>query len=93
MEDYMIPCLNKRIFGFDCPGCGTQRSLNFLIHGDFVAAFHMFPAIYTTILMFVFVALHFIDKSRSYHKLIIYSAILNTSIVLGVYFYKIATII
>ncbi len=93
MEEYMIPCMNKKMFGFDCPGCGTQRALNFLIHGDFVAAFQMFPAIYTTILMLVFVGLHFVDKSRNYLKIVIYLAVLNTLIVLGVYFYKLATII
>jgi hypothetical protein len=44
LEDYMIPCMNKKLFGVECMGCGTQRALVLLLKGDFVAAFHMFPS-------------------------------------------------
>lgn len=89
MEEYMIPCMNKSIFGIDCMGCGTQRSLLLLLDGEFIEAFKMFPAIYTTILFFCFVLLHFIDKTRNYHKLLISFAILNASIMIISYFYKV----
>ncbi len=46
-EDYMLPCLNKKLFGVDCLGCGMQRSLLFIAKGEFVDAFKMYPAIYT----------------------------------------------
>lgn len=46
IENYMLPCFTKKIFGIDCPGCGIQRSLLFLAKGDFMAAFEMYPAIY-----------------------------------------------
>ncbi len=49
VKDYMLPCLNKRLFGLDCPGCGLQRSVLLLFKGEFVAAFHMYPAIFTLI--------------------------------------------
>ncbi len=49
LKDYMLPCFSKRLFGMDCPGCGLQRSLVFLFSGDFLAAFKMYPAIYTLI--------------------------------------------
>jgi hypothetical protein len=88
MEDYMIPCMNKKLFGVECFGCGTQRSLLLLIHGDFAGAFAMFPAIYTTILFFAVVGLHFIDKSRNYNKLIVSLAIINAVIMIVSYFYK-----
>ena len=52
IEDYMIPCLNKKFFGIDCPGCGLQRSVALLFRGEFVAAFQMYPAIYTLIPLF-----------------------------------------
>ena len=48
-EDYMLPCLNKKLFGFDCLGCGLQRSLSLLFHGDFLGALKMYPAVYTLI--------------------------------------------
>lgn len=49
IEDYMLPCFTKKIFGVDCPGCGVQRSVAFLLKGDFAAAFDMYPAIFTII--------------------------------------------
>lgn len=49
LKDYMLPCLNKKLLGLDCPGCGMQRSVDLLLHGEFMAAFKMYPAIYTLI--------------------------------------------
>ena len=46
MEKFMLPCLNKYLFGIECFGCGLQRSLLLMIKGDFYAAFLMYPAIY-----------------------------------------------
>lgn len=49
LEKYMLPCMNKKLFGIECPGCGLQRSIALLIKGDFAEAFFMYPAIYTLI--------------------------------------------
>lgn len=89
MDEYMIPCLSKKLFGIDCLGCGTQRALVMLFHGDFVAAFHMFPAIYTTLLFCFFVFLNVVDKSRNYNRLLIVLAIVNVTIMIISYIYKI----
>lgn len=88
MEEYMLPCINKSFFGIDCFGCGTQRAFVLLMKGEFVAAFDMFPAIYTSLLFFVFLGLHLVDKSRSYHKIVILLAIINAVIMVTSYFYK-----
>ena len=87
-EDFMLPCMNKSLFGIECFGCGTQRALLLVFKGEFVQAFYTFPAIYTTILFFVIIGLHFLDKSRDYHKVIIFLAILNAIIMIISYFYK-----
>lgn len=88
----MIPCINKKLFGYECLGCGTQRALVLLFKGEFNAAFHMFPAIFTTILFFAVLGLHFIDKSRNYHKVIISLAIINAVIMIISYIFKITNI-
>jgi hypothetical protein len=85
---YMFPCMNKQLFGIDCPGCGAQRAAVFIFKGDFISAFHMFPAIYTTIILFAFITLHIVDKSRKYHTIVIGTAILNGAIMLISYIYK-----
>ncbi len=88
MEDYMLPCMNKKLFGVECMGCGTQRAFLLLFEGDFVGAFKMFPPIYTTVLLFLFIGIHLIDKSRNYQKLIIGLAVSNAIIIVIAYFYK-----
>lgn len=88
MEEYMIPCFSKSLFGVECLGCGTQRSLLLLFQGEFIAAFKMFPAIYTTLFFFGFLFLHLIDKSRNYSKIVISLAITNAIIMIVAYYFK-----
>lgn len=33
-------CVFKRLTGYDCPGCGTQRALHALLHGRIAEAWH-----------------------------------------------------
>ena len=54
MEDGLLPCLNKQLFGLECPGCGLQRSVLLLFEGDFIGAFRMYPAIYPMMLLMIF---------------------------------------
>ena len=88
MEDYLLPCMFKKMFGFDCIGCGIQRSFLLLFKGQFLKAFYMYPAIYTTILFFIFIAFHLLEKKHSYHKIVISLAIINAIVMIIAYFYK-----
>lgn len=88
LEKYMLPCVSKSIFGVECLGCGSQRALVLVCKGNFIDAFKMYPAIYTTLLFFIFLGLHFFDKSRNYSKTTIQLAILNMIIMIVAYFYK-----
>jgi hypothetical protein len=88
MEDYMLPCLFKQTFGIDCIGCGIQRSIAFLLKGQFENAFYMFPAIYTTLLFFLSVGLFVVDKKHNYQKIVITLAIVNAIIMIISYVYK-----
>jgi hypothetical protein len=36
-------CQSKRLFQFDCPGCGLTRSFIYMAHGEVPAAFKMHP--------------------------------------------------
>ena len=68
----MLPCLNKALFGIDCPGCGAQRALIMVLQGDFKSAFYLYPAIYSLILLgIVLIASRFYPiKARLIHVLI-----------------------
>jgi hypothetical protein len=88
MEKYMLPCLNKWLFGIDCAGCGLQRSIILLAHGQFTKAFYLYPAIYTLILLGVSLVLHLVDKKRDYQKIVIVLAIFNGAVMIISYIYK-----
>lgn len=91
MEEYMLPCMNKWFFGLDCPGCGLQRSLVFLWHGEFAKAFHIFPAVFTMMIFVFFLGLHLLDRTRNYQKIVIGTALLNGVVMIIAYIYKIIT--
>lgn len=65
-----------------------QRATLLLFEGNFSQAFHMFPALFTTISLFFFIGLHIVDKTRNYSKIILPMAILNTIIMIVAYLYK-----
>ena len=87
-EDYMIPCLNKQLFGFDCLGCGLQRSVAFLLQGDFLEAFKVYPAIYTLIPLFVIIFINIFYKFKLFNKLINILAITSVVIIIFNYILK-----
>jgi len=88
IEDYMLPCFSKTFLGVECLGCGIQRSVVFLIHGQFWDAFIMYPAIYTLILLAGIIIFNFFKKNKNLSKIIGRLAFLNLGIILFNYFIK-----
>jgi hypothetical protein len=87
-DDYMLPCLNKQLFGFDCLGCGIQRSINFLFHGEFYGAFQMYPAIYTLILLIAVLIFNSVKNFKYANKIILTLVIINLIIIVGNFLFK-----
>lgn len=69
-KNYMLPCLNKKLLGFECMGCGIQRSVSLIFHGEFLAAFKMYPAIYFLLLTFIIIAINSFKKIKNFNKII-----------------------
>lgn len=88
IEDYMLPCLTKQLLGFDCLGCGSQRALSLLFHGEFISAFNMYPAIYTLIPLFLIIGFNFFLKFKNANKIINVLAIISVSIIVISYIFK-----
>ncbi|GAA4975334.1 DUF2752 domain-containing protein [Algibacter aquimarinus] len=87
-EEYMLPCLNKKLFGLDCLGCGMQRSVALIFQGEFVAAFNMYPAIYTLILLFGFIVINAFKNFKHGNKIILILAVLNAIIIITSFILK-----
>ena len=88
LEKYMFPCISKTLFGIECLGCGFQRAFVFILEGNFEATFKMYPAIYSSLILILFVGLHFIDLKRNYKKTLLVLAIINSILMIGGYYYK-----
>lgn len=92
VEDYLLPCVNKQLFGVDCPGCGVQRSLVHVANGEFSEAFYMYPAIFTLIIMVLFMIVNRRFKFQMGKKIILTLAIINVSIIVVSYIIKMNSI-
>ncbi len=82
LKDYMLPCLSKRIFGMECPGCGLQRSIAFLVQGNFLEAFKMYPAIYTLIPLFIVIVVNKLVRFRYAQRMTIGLSIASVALIL-----------
>ncbi|WP_340202737.1 DUF2752 domain-containing protein [Ascidiimonas sp. W6] len=88
IEDYMLPCLNKKFFGFECMGCGIQRAFSLLIQGEFIAAFKMYPGIYPLLSLLGFVLYTSFFKVKYSNKIIIVLATMTVLFIIGNYILK-----
>ncbi|ETZ19668.1 hypothetical protein N824_09360 [Pedobacter sp. V48] len=85
---FLLPCPFKYLFKIDCPGCGFQRSLIFLLKGDWKRSFDMYPpAIPLLITFIVGLSANYWFGKRS-DKLIKTLYLITGSIVLINYVYK-----
>jgi hypothetical protein len=44
LQNHLLSCPFKKLTGFDCPGCGFQRSVICLLQGDFYRSVQLYPA-------------------------------------------------
>lgn len=88
IEDYMLPCLNKKYLGFECMGCGLQRSVVLLLKGQLIDAFFMYPAVYTILALFGFLIVNHFKNFKFGNKIIIILALLNVAVIIGSYLLK-----
>ncbi len=88
MEEFMLPCLNKSLFGVDCFGCGGQRALLLVFKAEFTQAFLMFPAIYPILFLLAFLILNLFLKFRYDFQIKIALIILSGAVMLISYLIK-----
>ncbi|WP_298537264.1 DUF2752 domain-containing protein [uncultured Algibacter sp.] len=88
MEEYMLPCLNKKLLGFECFGCGIQRSVALILKGELLEAFYMYPAIYTLMLLLGLIIINAFQNFKLGTKIITILAILNAVIIVSSFLIK-----
>jgi len=88
-DDYMLPCLSKQVLGIECFGCGGQRAVHLLFHGEFISAFKMYPAIYPLIALSLFIGANIFFKFKHSSKIINTLAIVTITTIVLSYLIKI----
>lgn len=88
MEEFMLPCLNKQLFGVDCAGCGAQRAFLMVLQGEFLAALKLYPAIYSLLVLLFFLVFNLFLKFKNDWLIKIGLIILNALIIFTSYIYK-----
>lgn len=82
LEDYMLPCINKTMFGMDCMGCGMQRSIALLLRGEFIAAFYMYPAIYSLLALIAVITVNIFIKIKNFNRIITILALVTVGTII-----------
>ena len=88
LQEYMMPCVTKQVLGFDCPGCGLQRSILHLLNGEFIAAFQIYPAIYTLIPLAFLLIINKFYNFKYADNLIIAFSMASVSLIVINYIFK-----
>lgn len=87
LEAYMWTCPSKKYLGIECFGCGAQRALVLLLEGEFAAAFQLFPAIYTLVVLFVVFIINIFSK-KNYTRAILVMIAVNLAVIIISYFLR-----
>lgn len=90
LQSHLLTCWFKKIFHVDCPGCGFQRSLIELMKGDLKDSFHLYPATFPILFILAFTVLNFRFKFRFGTKLLNYSYLFTTALILVSYGIKLS---
>ncbi|TXD74094.1 DUF2752 domain-containing protein [Aequorivita antarctica] len=53
-NSFFIPCPFHYITGLYCPGCGSQRAIHLLLHGDVIRAFRFNPLMVLTLPILIY---------------------------------------
>ncbi len=82
LEQHMAPCFYKKFFGFECPGCGMQRSFVALLRGDFYESFLLYPPLFLIIILLLLLVTHLIFDLKHGAKALKWLFILNAVVII-----------
>lgn len=88
IESHQQACFYKKYLGIECPGCGMQRSFIKMLKGNFIESITLFPALIPMILLIFILIIHLIFKLKNGAVMLKILFIINISIVVLSYIYK-----
>jgi hypothetical protein len=91
LKEHLLTCPSRYFLHIDCPGCGLQRSFLALLEGDFAGSLRLYPATMPIIISLIYTALHLKFNFKHGAEIIKWAYILNVTIILIFYIYKVIT--
>ena len=89
-DSWMLPCMSKQLIGMDCPGCGIQRSISFLLEGNISDSFLMYPGLFPVIFLFFFLIFDWFKDIRNGEEIKLWATVITIGTILTSYFIKMA---
>lgn len=89
LENHLLSCPSKSYFAIDCPGCGFQRSILYLLDGDISLSWSIYPPTIFILCTVFLLLLHLVFKLQSGHIFIKFSFIITTIVIAINYIFKI----
>jgi len=86
LEHHMLPCLSKKYFGMECPGCGMQRSFIELLKGNFQESFLLYPPLLPVLAMVIFLFIQLRFRFVNGGKYLLWLFSFNAAIIMINYF-------
>lgn len=68
LQDHLLPCAYKAVFGIECPACGFQRSFLLLMQGRWADSFTMYPPLIPVLLLLVFFIIRPLSRKKIHVK-------------------------
>jgi len=87
-ENHIVPCIFKKYFGIECPGCGMQRAFVELLKGNLSESIKIYPPLIPMIIMVVLLILHLLFKFKNGAKVLKISFIFVALIIVINYILK-----
>ncbi len=85
-------CPFRMLTGWDCPGCGSQRMLHSLLHGEFSEAWHHNALLMATIPLLI--PMGYLEATRKRHPRLymkvhsVRNIIIISAVIVGWFFYR-----
>ncbi|MFB0903861.1 MAG: DUF2752 domain-containing protein [Nonlabens sp.] len=89
-DSWMLPCMSKQLIGMDCPGCGIQRSISFLLEGNISDSFLIYPGLFPGIFLFFFLIFDWFKDIRNGEEIKLWATVITIGTILTSYFIKMA---
>jgi hypothetical protein len=88
LENHLLSCPIKELWGIDCPGCGLQRSFVLLLKGHLMESIRMYPALLPMLVLLFYTAFHLKWNRKNGSKVIVFLYLIIAIIVLFHYVWK-----